>query len=402
MLPDANHCLSRARSLAGGTALWLWPPLDWRLDSTHLIFICRDSYLISASFITVEATQAVSIVWMSRPQNFSVVSTCFAPNWTCVEVRLKRGSFGALALTFSSRWPHRLTRSEHRRTSGSTFYLIPSSRPAATRSCCWRAFKKPNSSTLHTSNTSRGRRSRTHRWSRMDAMRWAKKLKSLGGKPKMCNANGAKALPRRSLSSRIFLSFFLFLCLTFCLPLDVSSFLHFCRLTVNRGESLSCDFRWLQNFWTEKKNSKNSHSAAEPIAVYRWLSTSCYVSLVVVPHCLLGKIFCQQKNKNKKNPKFNVQKRATGRKNKTFSPPTSFHSKHTADGEQRTITNGSNQVMLHCSTVSFRAALLVCWHSPCDGFFTWLFFYHPSVPPDPSEQRRVERVYVHITLELSS
>lgn len=53
---------------------------------THLIFICRDSYLISASFITSQATQAVSIVWMSRPQNYTVMSTCLAPKWTCVEV----------------------------------------------------------------------------------------------------------------------------------------------------------------------------------------------------------------------------------------------------------------------------------------------------------------------------
>jgi hypothetical protein len=55
---------------------------------THLIFIYRDSYLISASFITTHATKTVSIVWMSRPQNFTVVSTCVAPNWTCVEVSL--------------------------------------------------------------------------------------------------------------------------------------------------------------------------------------------------------------------------------------------------------------------------------------------------------------------------
>lgn len=54
--------------------------------TTHLIFICRDSYLISASFITSQATQTASIVWMSRPQNFSVLTTCFAPNWDCVEV----------------------------------------------------------------------------------------------------------------------------------------------------------------------------------------------------------------------------------------------------------------------------------------------------------------------------
>ena len=65
-----------------------------RRKKTHLIFICRDSYLISASFITTRATQAASIVWMSRPQNFTVISTCVAPNWSCVEV-----SFGFIFWT---------------------------------------------------------------------------------------------------------------------------------------------------------------------------------------------------------------------------------------------------------------------------------------------------------------
>jgi Dipeptidyl peptidase IV (DPP IV) N-terminal region len=59
---------------------------DQERKVTHFVFICRDSYLISASFITSQATQAVSIVWMSRPQNFTVVSTCFPPNWSCFEV----------------------------------------------------------------------------------------------------------------------------------------------------------------------------------------------------------------------------------------------------------------------------------------------------------------------------
>lgn len=60
-------------------------------STTHLIFICRDSYLISASFITTQATQAVSIVWMSRAQNYTVFSTCLAPNWTCHEVCIALG-----------------------------------------------------------------------------------------------------------------------------------------------------------------------------------------------------------------------------------------------------------------------------------------------------------------------
>ncbi|KAG5684830.1 hypothetical protein PVAND_014041 [Polypedilum vanderplanki] len=50
----------------------------------------QDSYLISASFIQTQALQAVSIVWMSRPQNYSVVSSCLPPDWTCTETHSER------------------------------------------------------------------------------------------------------------------------------------------------------------------------------------------------------------------------------------------------------------------------------------------------------------------------
>ncbi|KAL7031758.1 hypothetical protein ACKWTF_007126 [Chironomus riparius] len=51
----------------------------------------QESYIVSANFITTPAVvQSASIVWMSRPQNYSVVSTCFSPNWTCVETHSER------------------------------------------------------------------------------------------------------------------------------------------------------------------------------------------------------------------------------------------------------------------------------------------------------------------------
>lgn len=49
------------------------------------VFYFRDYYLTSAGWIGHSNTQ-VSAVWMNRAQNFSVVSACMAPNWTCIEV----------------------------------------------------------------------------------------------------------------------------------------------------------------------------------------------------------------------------------------------------------------------------------------------------------------------------
>lgn len=57
--------------------------------TTHLIFICRDVYLISASFITTHAAEALSVVWMTRYQNFTVVARYKAPGWKCSEVSWK-------------------------------------------------------------------------------------------------------------------------------------------------------------------------------------------------------------------------------------------------------------------------------------------------------------------------
>ncbi|CAO1378587.1 unnamed protein product [Diamesa serratosioi] len=60
---------------------WIRPPIS--LEG-------QDSYLISASFLTIEKESKVSVVWMSRPQNYSVVTTCFAPDWSCVETHSER------------------------------------------------------------------------------------------------------------------------------------------------------------------------------------------------------------------------------------------------------------------------------------------------------------------------
>lgn len=46
----------------------------------------RESYLVSTSFLSAKGKQRVSIVWMSRAQNYTVVSICTAPDWACIEV----------------------------------------------------------------------------------------------------------------------------------------------------------------------------------------------------------------------------------------------------------------------------------------------------------------------------
>lgn len=51
----------------------------------HLLF--REFYVTSAGWVGSLNNQ-VSIVFMTRAQNCSVIATCFAPNWTCIEVNL--------------------------------------------------------------------------------------------------------------------------------------------------------------------------------------------------------------------------------------------------------------------------------------------------------------------------
>lgn len=70
--------------------------------TTHLIFICRDVYLISASFLSTHAAPAVSVVWMTRYQNFTVVARYKAPDWKCSEVRFE---FTFISLSFTCWMP---------------------------------------------------------------------------------------------------------------------------------------------------------------------------------------------------------------------------------------------------------------------------------------------------------
>lgn len=124
-----------------------------------LINIFRDSYLISAAFITSQATQTISIVWMSRPQNFTVVSTCIAPNWTCVEVSPMFNFSAVVEKIFFFPPLLRLILKEHRKTNGWTFYLILFSLLTAIRLCYWREYKKQAPSILHILSTLRLRNS---------------------------------------------------------------------------------------------------------------------------------------------------------------------------------------------------------------------------------------------------
>ncbi|KAJ8915617.1 hypothetical protein NQ315_003401 [Exocentrus adspersus] len=49
----------------------------------------QDYYLTSAGWIGQKNTQ-VSVVWINRAQNLSIVSACLAPNWTCIETHAER------------------------------------------------------------------------------------------------------------------------------------------------------------------------------------------------------------------------------------------------------------------------------------------------------------------------
>nr|XP_023020216.1 inactive dipeptidyl peptidase 10 isoform X2 [Leptinotarsa decemlineata] len=51
--------------------------------------IGQDYYLTSAGWIGQKNTQ-VSVVWINRAQNLSIVSACLAPNWTCIETHAER------------------------------------------------------------------------------------------------------------------------------------------------------------------------------------------------------------------------------------------------------------------------------------------------------------------------
>ncbi|XP_018325145.1 inactive dipeptidyl peptidase 10 isoform X2 [Agrilus planipennis] len=75
----------------------------WILDISNLTELQRwaikppkalkdeDYYLTSAGWIGQSNSQ-ITAVWMNRPQNLSLVSTCFAPNWTCIEIHAERAA----------------------------------------------------------------------------------------------------------------------------------------------------------------------------------------------------------------------------------------------------------------------------------------------------------------------
>lgn len=57
--------------------------------ASHNIYISlnvhREVYITSAGWVA-NGNHQISVVWMNRAQNNSVVSTCFSPDWICVEV----------------------------------------------------------------------------------------------------------------------------------------------------------------------------------------------------------------------------------------------------------------------------------------------------------------------------
>ncbi|XP_015515915.1 inactive dipeptidyl peptidase 10 isoform X1 [Neodiprion pinetum] len=57
------------------------------------IFDGQEYYLISAGWVGNDATQ-ISVVWMTRSQNLSVVSGCHAPSWNCEETHSERAPEG--------------------------------------------------------------------------------------------------------------------------------------------------------------------------------------------------------------------------------------------------------------------------------------------------------------------
>ncbi|XP_055836833.1 inactive dipeptidyl peptidase 10 isoform X2 [Episyrphus balteatus] len=49
----------------------------------------QDYYLTSAGWVT-QGNHQISTVYMMRSQNYSIVATCFAPNWTCIDTHSER------------------------------------------------------------------------------------------------------------------------------------------------------------------------------------------------------------------------------------------------------------------------------------------------------------------------
>ncbi|CAH0556834.1 unnamed protein product [Brassicogethes aeneus] len=98
----APHSFPGSRTVRYPTPGTTNPSVDlWILDMSntsdlqrHLVLppnalIGQDYYLTSAGWIGLKNTQ-VSAVWINRAQNLSIVSSCLAPNWTCIETHAER------------------------------------------------------------------------------------------------------------------------------------------------------------------------------------------------------------------------------------------------------------------------------------------------------------------------
>lgn len=132
-------------------------------DDSHPQFIRREFYLTSADWAAFDSHQ-VSVVWLSRSQNLSIISVCFPPHWNCDEVSHAVDDAGGIkpVFTHSNGWPFNLrqlitcrrTRNGHLKTNGWTSSRIRCSRRTATASCCWLASRRRARSTLLISSTS--------------------------------------------------------------------------------------------------------------------------------------------------------------------------------------------------------------------------------------------------------
>ncbi|VEN35413.1 unnamed protein product [Callosobruchus maculatus] len=63
--------------------------LEYHLVVPPKALIGQDYYLTSAGWIG-QKNNLISVVWINRPQNLSIISSCLAPNWTCIETHGER------------------------------------------------------------------------------------------------------------------------------------------------------------------------------------------------------------------------------------------------------------------------------------------------------------------------
>ncbi|XP_067002490.1 inactive dipeptidyl peptidase 10 [Anabrus simplex] len=65
-------------------------PVRWEVKPPPVLED-QDYYLTSAGWVGKD-NHEVSAVWMNRAQNISIISTCHAPNWTCIETHAERAA----------------------------------------------------------------------------------------------------------------------------------------------------------------------------------------------------------------------------------------------------------------------------------------------------------------------